>query len=84
MNIRRLMYKLQTALNMRGKRVKINQFQHWSDKQERMVTKYVATMERVNAKDGKTHVVTICESYQAADIVQAFANLLADDGGGDG
>lgn len=82
MNMKRLMYKLQTALNMRGERVKINQYQKWSDKAGRMVTKYMVTIEKMNRKTGKTQYVTVCESYQTADVVKALADLLNDDGGG--
>lgn len=84
MNLKRLMYKLQTALNMRGERVKINQYQRWSEKMERMVTKYVVTIERKNRKTGKAEYVAVCESYQTADVVKALADLLTDDGGGGG
>lgn len=66
MNIKRLMYKLQTALNMNGHSVKINQVQLWSEPQNRMVTKYVVIDE------GKT----ILESYKSIDIVQALARMV--------
>ena len=69
MNIRRTMYKLQTALNMRGRRVKINQFQSWSDLQKRMVTKFVII------EDGDT----ILETYHTAEAVKALADLLGGD-----
>lgn len=73
MNARRLMYKLQTALCASGKRVKIDQRQHWSEKARRMVTVYEARNE-----DG----ALLCKSYRAVDIVQALADLIAEDGGG--
>jgi hypothetical protein len=60
------MYKLQTALNLSGRRIKINQFQSWSELQKRMVTKYVIT------ENG----ATIIESYHAAEAVQTLAELL--------
>jgi hypothetical protein len=66
MNIRQTMYKLQTALNLSGRRIKINQFQSWSELQKRMVTKYVIT------ENG----ATIIESYHAAEAVQTLAELL--------
>lgn len=66
MNIRQTMYKIQTALNLSGRRIKINQFQSWSEQQKRMVTKYVIT------ENG----ATIIESYHAAEVVQKLAELL--------
>ncbi len=69
MNLRRTMYKLQTALNMRGRRVKINQFQSWSELQKRMVTKFVII------EDGET----VLETYQTAEAVKTLAGLLGGD-----
>lgn len=83
MNIKRLMYKLQTALCMRGTKIKINQRQVWSEKSERMVTKYVIQKEIFDKKLQRSRYVTDLESYQAADVVKYLAGLL-DDGGGDG
>lgn len=73
MNARRLMYKLQTALCAIGKRVKIDQRQHWSEKAGRMVTVYEARRE-----NGEL----VRKSYSAIDIVQALAELLSEYGGG--
>lgn len=72
-NARRLMYKLQTALCASGKRVKIDQRQHWSDKAGRMLTIYEARNE---------NGALLCKSYRAVDIVQALADILAEYGGG--
>lgn len=82
MNIRRLMYKLQTALCMRGTRIKINQRQTWSEKSERMVTKYVILKETFDKRQQRMKYETVLESYQAADVVKYLAGLLDDGGGG--
>ena len=82
MNIKRLMYKLQTALCMRGEKIKINQRQSWSEKNERMVTKYVIQKEVFDKKQQRMKYETILESYQAADVVKHLAALLDDGGGG--
>ena len=82
MNMRRLMYKLQTALCMRGTKIKINQRQSWSEKHERMVTKYVILKEIFDKKQQRTRYETVLESYQAADVVKYLAGLLDDGGGG--
>lgn len=72
MNARRLMYKLQTALCAQGIRVRINLRQHWSEKAQRMITRYVVVND--DSHD------TIIETYQAVEVVKALAELLV---GGD-
>ena len=78
-NLRALANKLQTALVIRGRRVKINQYQSWSDRQQRMVTKFVVCEKRM--VENKFKDVTIVESYQLADIVKALAAILEEPGG---
>lgn len=82
MNIRRLMYRLQTALCMRGTKIKINQRQTWSEKNERMVTKYVILKETFDKRQQRMKYETVLEGYQAADVVKYLAGLLNDGGGG--
>lgn len=83
MNMRRLMYKIQTALCIRGNKIKINQRQVWSERQERMVTKYVVLKEIYDKKKQRMRFDTVLETYQAADVVKYLAGLL-ENGGGDG
>lgn len=71
------MYKLQTALCQKGVYVKINQQQTFSERSERMVTKYVLKTEQ--EVDGKKKNVTILETYHAADVVKKLADMY---GGG--
>ena len=82
MNIRRLMYKIQTALCIRGDKIKINQRQVWSERQERMVTKYVILKEVFDKRQQRMKYETVLETYQAADVVKYLAGLLNDGGGG--
>lgn len=81
MKIKRTMYKLQTALCMRGERIKINQRQMWSEKNERMVTVYVIQREKYDPQKQRMKYSTILESYHAADVVKFLAGLLNHDGG---
>lgn len=83
MNVRRLMYKIQTALCIRGNKIKINQRQVWSERQGRMVTKYVVLMEKYDKKKQRVKFETVLESYQAAEVAKYLAGLL-ENGGGDG
>lgn len=62
------MYKLQTALCANGVKVKINQKQHWSENQNRMVSKYQVIL------DG--FYTPIFESYKTHEVVQFLADML--------
>ena len=82
MNLKAMAQKLQTALCHKGVHVSINQYQYYSDKAERMVTKFVITRPMYVEAEEKIKNVTICESYQMIDVVKKLAGLLKDDGGG--
>lgn len=74
MNLKALMYKLQIALLYKGVKVKINQFQSYSEESKRMITKYVLTVpkqERDKIKSEK-----LLESYRLSEVVQKLAELL--------
>lgn len=74
MNTRRLAKKLQTALCLKGRHIKINQYQSYSAKSERMVTKFVL-QEVQETPNGKRKSVTLLETYQMADVVMLLAKL---------
>ena len=76
MNARRVMNKLVLAINLRGRHVKINQVQKYSEQCGRMVTKYMVMEERFQPKTGKRRYVSVLESGQAAEVVQALADML--------
>lgn len=78
-SLRQTAYKLQTALCRQGRYVKINQHQAYSERQERMVTKYVLQETRT-LPTGKRKAVTILETYQLADVVKKLAAIYS---GGD-
>lgn len=82
MNLRALSKRMQNALLQKGVRVSINQLQRYSEKAERMVTKYVVTQPKYFKDEEKWKNVTICETYQIIDVVKTLADLLKDDGGG--
>lgn len=71
MNLRRLMFKLQTALIHKGKPVKINQSQSYFKETGRMVTKYMLKIINDGGKD-----VTVLETYKASEVVQMLADML--------
>ena len=80
MNLHATARKLQTALTMKGRYIKINQFQSYSERAERMVTKFVLSEKR--NVEGKEKDVAICSTYSMADVVKTLAAILND--GGDG
>lgn len=76
-SLRALAYKLQTALMYKGIKIKINQMQAYSEKRDRMVTKYVVYEYR---PDEKPKNVTLLETHQIADVVKLLASRYSDGG----
>lgn len=74
MNLKRLMYKMQTALLCKGVKVKINQFQSYSEQSKRMITKYVLTIPKQHGDKIKNE--KLLESYRLSEVVQKLAELL--------
>lgn len=66
--------KLQKALTMKGQYITINQNQFYSEKLEKMCTKYVLK-ERMEI-DGKMQNVTLLETFRMVDVVNFLADLL--------
>lgn len=72
MNSRKLMYKLQSALCAQGVHVRINQRQHFSEKAQKMVTRYIVQEE------GEAE--PLIETYAPHEVVKTLADRLS---GGD-
>ena len=77
-SLRQLSHKLQTALCRKGRHIKINQFQSYSEKAGRMVTKFVLQETKPN-EAGKVKTVTFLETYQLADVVKKLAAIYGGD-----
>ena len=77
MNLRRIASKLQTALCMKGKQIKIDQYQSYSERAGRMVTKFVLKEKRITPT-GKQKDFVILETYQLADVVKELARMYGD------
>ena len=77
-SLRQLARKLKTALCKKGRYIKLNQHQSYSEKQERMVTKYVL-QEKRDLPNGQKKNVTILETYQLADVVKKLAEIYGGD-----
>lgn len=66
--------KLQKALAMNGRYITINQNQFYSDKLEKMCTKYV--LKEKMEIDDKMQNVTLLETFRLVDVVNFLADLL--------
>ena len=66
--------KLQKALTMNGRYITINQNQFYSEKLEKMCTKYV--LKEKMEIDGETKNVVLFETFRMVDVVNFLANLL--------
>lgn len=66
--------KLQKALTMNGRYITINQNQFYSEKLEKMCTKYV--LKEKTEIDGETKNVTLLETFRMVDVVNFLSDLL--------
>ena len=66
--------KLQKALTMNGRYITINQNQFYSEKLEKMCTKYV--LKEKMEIDDKMQNVTLLETFRVVDVVNFLADLL--------
>ena len=66
--------KLQKALTMNGRYITINQNQFYSEKLEKMCTKYV--LKEKMEIDDKMKNVTLLETFRLVDVVNFLADLL--------
>lgn len=66
--------KLQKALTMNGRYITINQNQFYSEKLEKMCTKYV--LKEKMEIDDKMQNITLLETFRMVDVVNFLANLL--------
>ena len=66
--------KLQTALTLQGRYITINQTQAYSERLEKMCTKYILRERR--AVLGKKKNVTLLETFRIVDVVKFLAEEL--------
>ena len=83
MNLKALASKLQKALLMKGRKIKINQIQVYFEEEAKMATKYIV-IENEEVFDEKTRKykikdVVIDETYSMADVVKLLAILYGGD-----
>ena len=66
--------KLEKALTMNGRYITINQNHFYSEKLEKMCTKYV--LKEKMEIDDKMQNVTLLETFRLVDVVNFLADLL--------
>jgi hypothetical protein len=74
MNLKGLSYKLQKALLQKGRKIKINQTQHYSEEKNKMYTKYV--LKEYLQTGNKKKDVTLLESFSLIDVVNRLVDML--------
>lgn len=70
--------KLQAALALQGRHISINQTQTYSERLDKMCTKYILREKRIVL--GKKKNVTLLETFRMVDVVTFLAEEL--NGGG--
>ena len=75
MNLFALARKLQRALILQGRPVKINQTQVWIEESKQMATKY--TVKEQKTVKGKKKDEILMDSYKLAEVVKFLADLLS-------
>lgn len=75
MNLFALARKLQRALILQGRPVKINQTQVWIEETKRMATKYTVKEQKI--VKGKKKDEILMDSYKLAEVVKFLADLLS-------
>lgn len=76
--LRQTAKKLQTALSQKGRIIKINQRQSYSERSQKMLTKYI--LQESGEKNGKPTTITHLETYQMAEVVKKLAELYGESG----
>ena len=78
MNLNAVARKLQKALCHKGRYIKLNQIQFYSERLNKITTKYI--LKETVEKDGKRKERVIIETFRLIDIVRVLADML---GGGE-
>ena len=74
MRLKTLAYKLQKALTLKGRYITINQVQFYSERLEKMSTKYV--LKEKTETDGKQKNTVLLETFRLIDVVNYLAEIL--------
>ena len=75
MSLFALARKLQRALILQGRPIKINQTQVWIEETKRMATKY--TVKEQKTVEGKMKDEVLMDSYKLAEVVKCLADMLS-------
>lgn len=77
--LRQIAKKLQMGLCQNGRYIKINQHQGYSEKAQKMLTKYL--LQETREENGRRRTTTHLETFQMADVIKKLAELYGEIGG---
>lgn len=80
MNLKGIAYKLQKALCLKGRYIRINQTQFYSPELQKMSTKFILKEKIIDEDEGKEKDFTLLETFKLIDVVNYLAEEL---GGGE-
>lgn len=75
MNLYQTAKRLQTALCLQGRHIRINQIQYYSEKAEKMCTIYKVLESVLNDEEMKKETVEYCSSSSMVDVVKTLHAL---------
>ena len=78
MDLRALMTKLQRALCMRGRSIRLYTMQTYIEDTKRLATKY-KLIETAEGEDGKRHNNILLETFRANEVVKCLAAMMDGD-----
>lgn len=75
MNLHKIAERLQAALCQRGRKIRINQMQYYSEATGRRGTMYQVCESVVDSRTGKKTTEVYCKSSRMVDVVMALRAL---------
>lgn len=77
MNLKGVAYKLQKALCLKGRYIRINQIQFYSSERQKMSTKFIIKEKRFDEEEGKEKDFILLETFRMVDVINFLADELS-------
>lgn len=75
MNINKIISRIQTALLAKGRKIRIDRMQYYSEKTERMASIYKVRESMYDEDEGKNVTLEHCSSPKQIDVLQTLLTL---------
>jgi hypothetical protein len=75
LNINKIISRIQTALLMQGRKIRIDRMQYYSEKTERMASIYKVRESVYDEEEGKNVTIEHCSSPKQIDVLQTLLTL---------